>query len=418
MTDFIYEDTFEPDVNIKVIGVGGGGGNALNCMVDSDVSDIEYVTINTDAKALKNSKAATRIQIGAKLTKGRGAGNKPEIGQHSAEENLEEIETALKGADMVFITAGMGGGTGTGAAPIVAKAAQEMGILTVAVVTKPFAFEREQKMAQAEAGIEELKKYVDSLIVIPNERLLVGLEKPLTMKESFALSDGILKTGVKSIADLIVEEGYINLDFADVSSTMKGAGYAHMAIGHGEGKDKAVDAAKAVISSPLLETSIAGAKRLLINIAMSEDTLASDVDTASKMITEAAAPEVQFIFGAAFKEDMQDEMTITVIAADFSDTPAPAKNEAFVPKQELPHAPAPAPTPAPAPAPAPAPMPVQDVAPPMPGPVPTFADIAEEPIPISNPLLDGKMDYSEPTQRRPVTNDVDMTEIFNILGNN
>ena len=411
MTDFIYEDAFEPDVNIKVIGVGGGGGNALNCMVDSDVSDIEYVTINTDAKALKNSKAATRIQIGAKLTKGRGAGNKPEIGQHSAEENLEEIEAALKGADMVFITAGMGGGTGTGAAPIVAKAAQEMGILTVAVVTKPFAFEREQKMAQAEAGIEELKKYVDSLIVIPNERLLVGLEKPLTMKESFALSDGILKTGVKSIADLIVEEGYINLDFADVSSTMKGAGYAHMAIGHGEGKDKAIDAAKAVISSPLLETSIAGARRLLINIAMSEDTLASDVDTASKMITEAAAPDVQFIFGAAFKEDMQDEMTITVIAADFSETPTPAKNEAFVAQQELPHAPAPAPAPAQAP--------VMDVTPPpAPAPLPSLSDLVEEPIPISNPLLDGKMDYSEPTQRRPVTNDVDMTEIFNILGNN
>ncbi|MBR3629720.1 MAG: cell division protein FtsZ, partial [Oscillospiraceae bacterium] len=327
MTDFIYEEAYEPDVNIKVIGVGGGGGNALNCMVDSDVSDIEYVAINTDAKALKNSKAATRIQIGAKLTKGRGAGNKPEVGQHSAEENLEEIEASLKGADMVFITAGMGGGTGTGAAPIVAKAASEMGILTVAVVTKPFAFEREQKMAQAEAGINELKQYVDSLIVIPNERLLVGLDKPLTMKESFALSDDILKTGVKSIADLIVEEGYINLDFADVSTTMKGAGYAHMAIGHGQGKDKATEAAKAVISSPLLETSIAGAKRLLINIAMSEDTLASDVDTASKMITEAAAPDVQFIFGAAFKEDMQDEMTVTVIAADFggTSTPAPKK---------------------------------------------------------------------------------------------
>ena len=318
MTDFIYEEAFEPDVNIKVIGVGGGGGNALNCMVDSDVSDIEYVTINTDAKALKNSKAATRIQIGAKRTRGRGAGNNPTVGQESAEENIEEIEAALKGADMVFITAGMGGGTGTGAAPVVAKTAQAMGILTVAVVTKPFAFEREQKMAQAEAGINELKKYVDSLVVIPNESLLKGLEKPLTMRESFALSDDVLKTGVKSIADLIVEEGYINLDFADVSTTMKGAGYAHMAIGHGQGKDKAVEAAKQVISSPLLETSIAGARRLLINIAMSEDTLASDVDTASKMISEAAAPDVQFIFGAAFKEDMQDEMTVTVIAADFS----------------------------------------------------------------------------------------------------
>lgn len=321
MTDFIYEDAFEPDVNIKVIGVGGGGGNALNCMVASGVQDIEYIAINTDAKALNNSKATTRIQIGAKLTKGRGAGNKPAIGQQSAEENKEEIEAALKGADMVFITAGMGGGTGTGAAPVVARLAQEAGILTVAVVTKPFAFEREQKMAQAEKGIMELKKYVDSLIVIPNEKLLEGMDKPLTMRESFALADDILKTGVKSISDLIVEEGYINLDFADVSTIMKGAGYAHLAIGHGSGKDKAKEAANAVIASPLLETSIAGAKRLLINITMSEDILSSDVDNATKMITDKAADNVEFIFGTAFKEDMQDEMTITVIAAGFDEEP-------------------------------------------------------------------------------------------------
>ena len=305
MADFIYEEALDPDVNIKVIGVGGGGGNALNCMVESGVQDIEYIAINTDAKALNNSKATTRIQIGAKLTRGRGAGNKPEIGKRSAEENKDEIEAALKGADMVFITAGMGGGTGTGAAPVVAKIAQEAGLLTVAVVTKPFAFEREQKMKQAEDGINELKKYVDSLIVIPNEKLLEGLDKPLTMKES--------------ISDLIVEEGYINLDFADVSTIMKGAGYAHMAIGHGSGKDKAKEAAAAVIASPLLETSIAGAKRLLINIAMSEDILSSDVDTATKMITDQAAENVEFIFGTAFKENMQDEMTITVIAAGFGD---------------------------------------------------------------------------------------------------
>ncbi len=317
MADFIYEEALEPDVNIKVIGVGGGGGNAVNCMVDSGVNNIEYIAINTDAKALNKSKATTRIPIGAKLTKGRGAGNKPEIGQKSAEESRDEIETHLKGADMVFITAGMGGGTGTGAAPVVAKIAQEMGILTVAVVTKPFLFEREQKMRQAEAGIAELKKYVDSLIVIPNERLLVGLDKPLTMIQSFALSDDVLKTGVKSISDLIVEEGYINLDFADVSTIMKGAGYAHMAIGHGSGKEKAKEAAEAVISSPLLETSISGAKRLLINIAMSNDVLSSDVDAATKKITDTAADGVEFIFGTAFKDDMQDEMTITVIAAGF-----------------------------------------------------------------------------------------------------
>ena len=340
MTDFIYEDAFEPDVNIKVIGVGGGGGNALNCMVASGVQDIEYIAINTDAKALNNSKATTRIQIGAKLTKGRGAGNKPAIGQQSAEENKEEIEAALKGADMVFITAGMGGGTGTGAAPVVAKIAQEAGILTVAVVTKPFAFEREQKMAQAEKGIMELKKYVDSLIVIPNEKLLEGMDKPLTMRESFALADDILKTGVKSISDLIVEEGYINLDFADVSTIMKGAGYAHLAIGHGSGKDKAKEAATAVIASPLLETSIAGAKRLLINITMSEDILSSDVDNATKMITDKAADNVEFIFGTAFKEDMQDEMTITVIAAGFDEetddseeAEEPAAEEAAAPEE-------------------------------------------------------------------------------------
>ena len=340
MTDFIYEDAFEPDVNIKVIGVGGGGGNALNCMVASGVQDIEYIAINTDAKALNNSKATTRIQIGAKLTKGRGAGNKPAIGQQSAEENKEEIEAALKGADMVFITAGMGGGTGTGAAPVVAKIAQEAGILTVAVVTKPFAFEREQKMAQAEKGIMELKKYVDSLIVIPNEKLLEGMDKPLTMRESFALADDILKTGVKSISDLIVEEGYINLDFADVSTIMKGAGYAHLAIGHGSGKDKAKEAANAVIASPLLETSIAGAKRLLINITMSEDILSSDVDNSTKMITDKAADNVEFIFGTAFKEDMQDEMTITVIAAGFDEetddsqeAEEPAAEEAAAPEE-------------------------------------------------------------------------------------
>ena len=322
MTGFVFEnDAFDPEVNIKVIGVGGGGGNALNCMVESsDVNDIEYISINTDAMALRNSKASSKIQIGAKLTKGRGAGNRPEVGERSAEENKDEIATAIKDADMIFITAGMGGGTGTGAAPVVAQVAKEMDILTVAVVTKPFLFEREAKMKQAEKGIEELKKYVDSLIVIPNEKLLVGLDKPLTMRESFALADGILKTGVKSIADLIVEEGFINLDFADVSTIMRGAGYAHMAIGHGAGKDKATEAAKAVISSPLLETSIAGATRLLINITMSEDVLSSDVDTATKMITDSAAPDVECIFGTAFKEDMQDEMIITVIAAGFGGT--------------------------------------------------------------------------------------------------
>lgn len=311
-------DMFEPDVNIKVVGVGGGGGNALNCMVVAGIKDVDYIAVNTDAKALHSSKASHKVQIGEKLTRGRGAGNKPDIGERSAQENKEEIAAALKGAQMVFIAAGMGGGTGTGAAPVVAEIAQELEILTVAVVTKPFNFEQKAKMIQAEKGIEELKKHVDSLIVIPNEKLLVGSEKPLTMKESFAMADDILKTGVKSIAELITVEGMINLDFADVETTMKNAGYAHMAIGHGSGKDKAQEAANAVITSPLLETSISGATRLLVNIVMSEDILASDVDMATKLISDAADPNVSMIFGTSFDETLQDEMNITVIAAGFT----------------------------------------------------------------------------------------------------
>jgi cell division protein FtsZ len=302
----------------------------------------------------------------------RGAGNKPEIGQRSAEENRDEIEAHLKGADMIFITAGMGGGTGTGAAPVVAKIAKEMDILTVAVVTKPFLFEREQKMAQAERGITELRKYVDSLIVIPNEKLLEGKQQ-LTMKQSFSLSDDILKTGVKSISDLIVEEGYINLDFADVSTIMRGAGYAHMAIGHGSGKDKAKEAANAVITSPLLETSISGAKRLLINIAMSEDILSSDVDAATKMITDTASEDVEFIFGTAFKEDMQDEMTITVIAAGFDDPECNSAPRAAVEAED------------------------------------------EEVIKIDNPLIDG-LGINESHSKSQSASDYDLDDILKILG--
>lgn len=336
-------DMFEPDVNIKVVGVGGGGGNALNCMVVAGIKDVDYIAVNTDAKALHSSKASHKVQIGEKLTRGRGAGNKPDVGERSAQENKDEIAAALKGAQMVFIAAGMGGGTGTGAAPVVAEIAQELDILTVAVVTKPFNFEQKAKMIQAEKGIEELKKHVDSLIVIPNERLLVGSEKPLTMKESFAMADDILKTGVKSIAELITVEGMINLDFADVETTMKNAGYAHMAIGHGSGKDKAQEAANAVITSPLLETSISGATRLLVNIVMSEDVLASDVDMATKLISEAADPNVSMIFGTSFDETLQDEINITVIAAGFvgmdnpdavSEEAAPAEQPTAAPEQK------------------------------------------------------------------------------------
>jgi len=313
-------DFGEPKENsiIKVIGVGGGGGNAVNHMYREGIHDVSFVLCNTDNQALNDSPVPVHLQLGKE---GLGAGNKPAKARQAAEETIEELKYMLSdGTKMAFITAGMGGGTGTGAAPVVAEVAKELDILTVAVVTKPFRFERDQKMSQAEKGIEELKKHVDSLIVIPNERLLVGSDKPLTMRESFALADDILKTGVKSISDLIVEDGFINLDFADVSSIMKDAGYAHMAIGHGSGKDKASEAANAVISSPLLETSISGANRLLINIVMSEDVLSSDVDTATKLISDAAADGVEIIFGTSFKEDLQDEMSITVIAAGFDET--------------------------------------------------------------------------------------------------
>ncbi len=317
--DNVFDDNFYSDICIKVVGVGGGGGNALNRMVIDGIKDVEYIAVNTDGAALRSSRAPQKVQIGEKLTRGRGAGNKPEIGERSAEENRDEVAAALKGAQMVFIAAGMGGGTGTGAAPVVAEIAQEMEILTVAVVTKPFNFEQKAKMIQAEKGIEELRKNVDSLIVIPNDKLLVGSEKQITMKESFSMADDVLKAGVKSIAELITVDGYINLDFADVESTMKNAGYAHMAIGHGTGKDKAIEAANAVITSPLLETSISGATRLLINIVMSEDILSSDVDTATKLISDAADPNVDMIFGASFDESFEDEMRITVIASAFKD---------------------------------------------------------------------------------------------------
>ncbi len=401
---------------IKVIGVGGGGNNAVNRMIESGVQAVEFIVANTDEQVLMGSLAEKKIQIGKELTGGLGAGANPQIGKEAALESKAEIEDALKGADMVFITCGMGGGTGTGAAPVVAKAAQQMGILTVAVVTKPFAFEREQKMRQAEAGIAELQKYVDSLIVIPNEKLLAGLEKAPTMKESFALSDDILKTGVKSISDLIVEEGYINLDFADVSTTMKGAGYAHMAIGHGSGKDKAMEAAKAVISSPLLETSIAGARRLLINIAMSEDTLASDVDTASKMITEAASPDVQFIFGAAFKEDMQDEMSVTVIAADFSngDEPSPEPEEEMLPVPKYAEKPAKSARPKKESAPVIVEEPEENTE--------FFEEDDEIEIPAPSQKAQSGNSYmprpSTPKRQQPSVNDMDMKEIFDILGGN
>ncbi|MBQ5331342.1 MAG: cell division protein FtsZ [Oscillospiraceae bacterium] len=318
---------------IKVVGVGGGGGNAVNRMLEEGIKGVVYVAVNTDARALGSSKADTKVQIGVKLTGGKGAGARPNVGKDSAEENRDEIKAALAGADMVFITAGMGGGTGTGAAPIVASIAKEMGILTVGIVTKPFAFERDAKMKTAEAGIAELKQYVDSLIVIPNQALLDSVEEQLTIKQAMILADRTLMTGVKSIAELITVEGDINLDFADVRTIMENAGYAHMAVGHGSGKDKAADAAKQVISSPLLETSISGATRLLFNVACSEDVLLSEIDQAIELISDAADPSVETIFGQYTDPDMRDEMKITVIAAAFNNDsrPQPAAQTAFDP---------------------------------------------------------------------------------------
>lgn len=315
-----FDSELDNIVNIKVCGVGGGGGNAVEYMINSGINGVEYICVNTDAHVLRHSKAHQTVQIGEKLTRGRGAGNKPEIGKESAEESREEIATALKGTNMVFITAGMGGGTGTGAAPIVAQIAQEMGILTVGVVTKPFNFEREQKMKQAEAGIEELSKYVDSLVVIPNEKLLIGLDKPLTMKESFARSDEILYNAVKSVSDLVTSLGNVNLDFADVCTVMKNAGVAHMAVGEATGKNKAEEAANQVISSPILETTLAGAGKMLIYVTMSEDVLADEIDTFTKLITEAAKNDVETLQGFIYDENITDTIRATVIATGFDDS--------------------------------------------------------------------------------------------------
>lgn len=319
MAAFAYDAPLIGEVKIKVVGVGGGGGNALNCMVVAGIENIDYISVNTDAQALNRSLATEKIQIGAKLTHGLGAGGKPEVGEGSAQESRDEISEAIKGSNMIFITAGMGGGTGTGAAPVVAEIAKELGILTVAVVTKPFKFEGAKKMIQAENGIAELLRNVDSLIVIPNEKLLSGDQK-LTMRQSFALADDVLKAGVKSISDLILNDGFINLDFADVSTIMRNAGYAHMAIGHGNGKDKVAEATRQVITSPLLETSIKGAKRLLVNIVASDDILIDEVNEVASIIQSAAASDVEIIFGASYMEDKDDEINVTVIAADFENS--------------------------------------------------------------------------------------------------
>ena len=318
---FEFEQGLDNVVNIKVIGVGGGGGNAVNRMVESGVQGVEFISVNTDMQALNFSQAGTKIQIGEKLTKGQGAGANPEIGRKAAEESKEQIAAALAGTNMVFITAGMGGGTGTGAAPVVAETAHDLGILTVGIVTKPFAFEGKRKMAQAEQGIASLMMHVDSLIVIPNERLKLISQEKITLMNAFEAADNVLRQGVESISSLINIPAFINLDFADVRSIMKDAGFAHMGVGVAKGAGKAENAAKAAISSPLLETSIAGARGVIINITSSPDIGLEDVETAASMITQSAHPDANIIWGTAFDERLSDEMSITVVATGFESTP-------------------------------------------------------------------------------------------------
>jgi cell division protein FtsZ len=309
-------------VTIKVVGVGGAGNNVVNRMVLSGTKGVEYIAVNTDKQALALSCATQKIQIGEKLTHGQGAGSDPEIGRKSAEENRNNLAKAFEDADMIFITAGMGGGTGTGAAPVVAEIAKEAGILTVAVVTKPFSFEGRRRMIQAEAGIKELISRVDSLLIIPNDRLKHATDQKVTFANAFEIADDVLKQAVTSISDLIKNAGFINLDFADVTTIMKNAGLAHMGVGHASGKGKAEEAARAAVSSPLMETSIDGARGVLVNITGSMDIGLEEVETAASLVQQAAHPEANIIFGAAFDDTMDDEIRVTVIATGFEDKKA------------------------------------------------------------------------------------------------
>ncbi len=319
---FDFDSSAVSPVNIKVVGIGGGGNNAVNRMISSGITSVEFISVNTDKQDLNSSRATQKIQIGEKLTKGQGAGTNPEKGARAAEESREELAAAIKGADMVFITAGMGGGTGTGGSPVVANIAKEMGILTVGIVTKPFHFEGKSRMNAAEEGIRMLREQVDSLIVIPNERLKLVSDTPITLFNAFEKADDVLRLGVANLSDLINVPGYINLDFADVSSVMKDAGYAHMGVGSAKGAGKAENAAKAAISSPLLETSIAGAHGVIINITSSPDIGLEDVETAAGLITQSAHPDANIIWGTAFDENLSDEMRVTVVATGFDNKSA------------------------------------------------------------------------------------------------
>ncbi|MBP1757970.1 MAG: Cell division protein FtsZ [Firmicutes bacterium] len=312
-------------VTIKVIGVGGGGSNVVNRMVRTGMKGVDFIAVNTDKQALAISSATHKIQIGEKLTEGQGAGSNPEVGRKSAEENRTQISKVLEGTDMVFITAGMGGGTGTGAAPIMADLAKEMDILTIGVVTKPFNFEGRRRMEQAEEGIANLRAKVDALVIIPNDRLKFATDQKITFANAFEIADDVLRQAVQSISDLIKNTGFINLDFADVTAVMKDAGMAHMGVGRAAGKNKAEEAARMAISSPLLETSINGARGVLVNVTGSTDIGLEEVETAANLVQEAADPSALIIFGATFDEELEDEIRVTVIATGFDEKPVEKK---------------------------------------------------------------------------------------------
>ena len=320
---------------IRVIGIGGGGNNAINRMISANMQGVDFIAINTDKQVLDRNNATVKVRIGEKLTNGKGAGANPQVGRDSAEESRNEISKVLEGTDMVFITAGMGGGTGTGAAPIVASIAKEMGILTVGVVTKPFSFEGRRRMEQAEKGIAELKAAVDSLVIIPNDRLQYAVDKKITLANAFEISDDVLRQAVQSVSDLIKNTGNINLDFADVTNVMKDAGMAHMGVGRATGNDKAEKAAKMAVSSPLLEeTPIDGAKGVIVNVCGSMDMVLEEVSIAANMIRDMVAPDALFIFGTTFDETMEDEMQVTVIATGCSGGDVPQAGGSLFSRKE------------------------------------------------------------------------------------
>ena len=344
--DFKAETGPENVVTIKVVGIGGAGNNVVNRMVKDGTQGVEFIAVNTDRQSLSVSNADQKIQIGEKITRGQGAGSDPEIGRRAAEESRNAISEALEGTDMVFITAGMGGGTGTGAAPTVADIARDAGTLTVGVVTKPFKFDGKRRMDQANVGIQELLGKVDSLLIIPNDRLKYATDQKVTLANAFEIADDVLRQAVTSISDLIKNTGFINLDFADVTCIMKDAGYAHMGVGRAAGKGRAEEAARLAVASPLMETSIDGARGVLINITGSSDMGLEDVEAAADLVQEAAHPDANIIFGASFDESMQDEIRVTVIATGFDQGPvkktAGNAAAAAVPAAEAEAAPAPA----------------------------------------------------------------------------